>query len=141
MEYNYKEKKIVAVVNDKLEVGVALNVLGHLAVSIGYNAENHMGRSVLTDASGIKHLGISKYPFIITKANANKIRNAIEAARQNINILFADYPLQMLETGHDDELAESLSKAKEVDLLYLGAVFYGNTEDINAITKKFSLYR
>ncbi len=141
MDYNYKEKKIVAVVNDKLEPGVALNVVGHLSISIGYNANNHMGRSILTDASGVEHLGISRYPFIITKANSNKIRIAIETARDNANILFADYPQQMLDTGHDDELAESLENIKEKDLVYLGAVFYGDTDEVNTITKKFSLYK
>ena len=77
MEYDYREKKIVAVVDSKLEVGVALNVVGHLAVSIGHNASDHMGRPVLTDGSGVDHLGISRYPFIITKSNAGKIRKVL----------------------------------------------------------------
>uniref|UniRef100_UPI0040568A7F DUF2000 domain-containing protein n=1 Tax=Agathobacter sp. TaxID=2021311 RepID=UPI0040568A7F len=141
MEYDYREKKIVAVLNSALETGVALNVVGHLAVSIGCYAQEHMGKNPLLDADGVKHLGIARYPFIITKAKPNKIRAAIEKARENDNILFADYPQQMLETGHDNELAESLAKAQEKDLSYLGAVFYGPTEDINEITGKFSLYK
>lgn len=141
MDYDYRGKKIVAVLCNKLEIGVALNVLGHLSVSIGHNAMDHMGRAVLVDASGTRHLGISKYPFIITKAKASKIRVAIEAARNNSNIIFADFPQQMLDTGHDDELAQSLSSADEKELMYLGAVFYGNSDDINALTNKFSLYK
>lgn len=141
MDYDYREKKIVAVINEKLDFGVALNVLGHLSVSIGYNAENHMGRRVLTDGSGIEHLGISRYPFIITKSNPSKIRKAIEAARNIEGILVADYPQQMLDTGHDDELAESLKKTAESDLSYLGAVFYGKSDAVNLVTKKFSLYK
>ena len=141
MNYDYHEKKIVAVVNSKLEPGVALNVVGHLAVSIGCYASDHMGRPVLVDASGVKHMGISRYPFIITKANPSKIRAAIVAARENPNVTFADYPQQMLDTGHDDELAESILNAKEEDLSYLGAVFYGKAEDVSAITRKFSLYK
>jgi len=141
MDYDYREKKIVAVLNAKLDFGVALNVLGHLSISIGYNAENHMGRLVLVDGSGVKHLGISKYPFIITKSNASKIRKAIETARVTEGIIFADYPQQMLTTGHDDELAESLKNTAEGDLSYLGAVFYGNSDAVDLITKKFSLYR
>lgn len=141
MNYDYREKKIVAVLNAKLDFGVALNVLGHLSVSIGYNAEDHMGRPVLFDGSGIEHLGISRYPFIITKSNASKIRKAIEAARDVEGILVADYPQQMLDTGHDDELAESLKNTAESDLSYLGAVFYGKSDAIDLITKKFSLYK
>jgi hypothetical protein len=33
--YNYQAKKIVAVLAEKLEMDVALNVIGYLAVSIG----------------------------------------------------------------------------------------------------------
>lgn len=141
MDYDYGEKKIVAVIKSDLEFGVALNVLGHLAVSIGYNATDHMGRSSLSDASGVLHMGISKYPFIVTKAKGTKIRTAIEGARANERIIFSDYPQQMLDTGHDDELAQSLAAANEKDLVYLGAVFYGTVEDLNAITGKFSLYK
>ncbi len=141
MNYDYREKKIVAVLNNKIETGIALNVLGHLAISIGNYAKDHMGRPILHDASGVTHLGIARYPLIITKANENKIRLAIKAARDNTNILFADYPRQMLETGHDDELADSLLLVKEEDIQYLGAIFFGNSEDINLITGKFSLYK
>ena len=141
MDYNYGGRKIVAVLKSDLDFGVALNVLGHLAVSIGYNSSDHVGRPVLLDASGISHLGISKYPLIITKAKGTKIRAAIESARTKENVTFADYPQQMLDTGHDDELAESLSLAEEKAISYLGAIFYGDTDDVNAITGKFSLYK
>ena len=141
MDYNYQEKKIIAVVKENLEPGVIANIIGHLAVSIGHNATDHMGRAVLTDASGKDHLGISKYPFIVTKANGSKIRAAIEAARADKRILFADYPQQMLDTGHDDELASSLSNTPESELQYLGAIFFAETELLKPITGKFSLYK
>ena len=141
MDYNYQEKKIVAVVKADLEIGVAFNVVGHLAISISHHASNHMGRPVLKDASGVKHLGISKYPFIITKAKGTKIRAAIEAARGDDSILVADYPQQMLDTGHDDELAQSLLEIPESELQYLGAIFFGETEVLKPITSKFSLYK
>lgn len=141
MTYDYREKKFVAVLRSDLEMGVALNVVGHLAVSISNHISNHMGQSPLVDNSGIKHLGIAKYPFIITKAKQGKIRAAIEKAREDDRITFADYPRQMLETGHDEELVESLHKVNESELEYLGAVFYGPTDAINEITGKFSLYK
>ena len=141
MDYDYQGKKIVAVVKADLELGAAMNVVAHLALSIGHNASNHMGRPILKDASGIDHLGISKYPFIITKAKGTKIRTAIEAARADGRILLADYPQQMLETGHDDELAQRLLEVPENKLQYLGAIFFGDTEILNPITGKFSLYK
>jgi len=141
MDYNYRERKFVAVLKSDLEIGVALNVVGHLAVSISNHVNGHMGLSPLVDNSGIYHLGIAKYPFIITKAKQTKIRAAIEKARNDDRIVFADYPRQMLETGHDNELVESISKADEASLDYLGAVFYGPSDAVNEITGKFSLFK
>src|SRR5271156_2678045 len=107
MSYDYKAKKIVAVLASDLEVGVALNVIGHLAISIGAFAEDLMGRPQLQDASGFSHLGIAKYPFIITKLKSNKLKTLIEQVRNQKNIVMADYPEPVLLTGDDDELANA----------------------------------
>lgn len=143
MTYDYKEKKIVATLCKGIEIGVALNVVGHLSISIGaYANSNIMGRPILIDGSGTKHVGISRYPFIITTTNHSKLKIAIEKSREMASeILMIDYPKQMLYTGHDDELSDSLSSVSSEDLEYLGAVFYGDTYLINQLTGKFSLWR
>ncbi|MEG4228133.1 DUF2000 domain-containing protein [Microcoleus sp. N9_B2] len=142
MIYDYKQKKIVAVLSSNLETGVALNVIGHLAISIGaYSDKELMGRSHLQDASGVKHIGIAKYPFVITKANPTKLRKLIVDARLKEDILFADYPEQMLTTGHDDQLAQSLAVVKEEEINYLGVIFYGNSNSVTELTGKLSLWR
>lgn len=139
--YNYREKKIVAVLSSNLEAGIALNVIGHLAISLGFHAQNGiMGRPKLIDASNIEHLGISKYPFIITKVKPGKLRKAIVEARANRNIIVADYPKEMLTTGHDDELLTEISKIHESEIEYLGAIFYGSTDEIDKITGRFTLW-
>jgi len=141
--YSYKAKKIVTVLSSSLETGVALNVLGHLALALGahVNFNEIMGRQELFDASGIEHKGIARYPFIITKAKSSKINQLVRELRQRNDIVMVDYPKQMLETGHDDELAKALSKAPESTIEYLGFIIFGNTEDINKYTGKFSLWR
>ena len=140
--YSYRENKIVAVLDKKLELGVALNVIGHLSVSLGaFSSEGMMGRSSILDGDGVSHIGIAKYPYIITKTRNTKLVKAIETARTVDGIFCADYPVQMLDTGHDDELTEALSDATKDSIEYLGAVFYGKTADIDRITGKFTLYR
>lgn len=142
MDYSYDEKKIVAVVKSDLEPGLAANVVGHLAVSLGkYTDADIMGRPFLMDGSGVAHVGISKYPFITTKAKATKIRKAIEMARDEKKVFVADYPEQMFFTGHDDELCKALQEVQESDITYWGAIFYGTREDVDMYTKKFSLYK
>jgi hypothetical protein len=142
MIYAYRERKTVTVLCEKLEVATAFNVLGHLAQAIGAHADSElMGRLYLKDRSGTQHLGIGRYGFIILKANASKIREAIVKGRAVPNLLMVDFPRQMLDTRHDDELNNWLLEAEESSLEYLGVAFHGKTEDIDAICRKFSLWR
>ena len=138
----YEDKKIVGIIASNVEPSVALNVIGHLSVAIGkYSDTEIMGQPIITDKTGVKHLGISKFPFIITKVKAGKLKNAIDMAKCNPNLLVADYPKDMLETRTDDELIESISGKENDKLEYLGAVIYGDTKDVNEITGKFQLWR
>lgn len=139
---NYEDKKIVGIIASNVEPAVALNVIGHLAISIGkYSNEEIMGKQIITDKSGITHLGISQFPFIVTKVKAGKLRTTIETAKNNPNLLVADYPRDMLETRTDDELVESISSKENEKLEYLGAIIYGDTKEVNEITGKFQLWR
>lgn len=139
---NYEDKKIVGIIATNVDAPTALNVIGHLAVSIGKYSDNEiMGKSLITDKSNVNHLGISKFPFIITKVKTGKLRNAIDKAKENPNLLVADYPRDMLETRTDEELVESITSKNNDELEYLGAIIYGNTNDVNEITGKFQLWK
>ncbi len=138
---NYEDKKIVGIIATNVDAATALNVIGHLAVSIGkYSDTEIMGKKILTDASGINHLGISKFPFIVTKVKAGKLKAVIDKAKENKNLLVADYPKDMLETRTDEELVEAVASKKNDELEYMGAIIYGNTKDVNEITGKFQLW-
>jgi len=139
--YDYKAYKVVAVLASNLEAGIAVNVVGHLAVAIGSNIDKKfMGQSPIVDKSGVKHLGILKYPFITTKVKPGKIRRVIEEARAKKSILIADYPKEMLTTGHDDELVAAIGVSEEERLEYMGVILFGEADDVNAITGKFQLW-
>lgn len=139
---NYEDKKIVGILATNVEASVALNVMGHLAIAIGkYSDSEIMGKPTITDKSGVNHLGISQFPFIITKVKQGRLKAAIDRAKNNPDLLVADYPKEMLETRTDDELVTAI-KAKENDKLeYLGAMIYGNTKEVDEITGKFQLWR
>ncbi len=139
---NYEDKKIVGIIATNVDASVALNIIGHLSISIGkYSKDEIMGKPVITDKSNINHLGISKFPFIITKVKSSKLRKAIDQAKENPNLLVADYPRDMLETRTDDELVSSISNKENEQLEYLGAIIYGDTKDVNEITGKFQLWK
>ena len=139
---NYEDKKIVAIISTSVEPSIALNVIGHLAISIGKYSDNEiMGQKIITDKSGIDHLGISKFGFIVTKVKPGKLRIAIDKAKSNPNLLVADYPKDMLDTRTDEELVESISNKENEKLEYMGAIIYGDTKDVNEITGKFQLWK
>lgn len=139
---NYEDKKIVGIVASNVEPAIALNVIGHLAIAIGkYSDSEIMGKPVITDKSGVEHLGISKFPFIITKVKAGKLRTAIDMAKSNPKLIVADYPKDMLDTRTDEELVSSVSSKENDKLEYMGAIIYGDTDAVNEITGKFQLWR
>ena len=139
---NYEDKKIVGIIATNVDASIALNVIGHLAIAIGkYSDSEIMGKPIITDKSNINHLGISQFQFIVTKVKAGKLRTAIDKAKANPNLLVADYPKDMLDTRTDDELVASISNKENEQLEYLGAIIYGNTDDVNEITGKFQLWK
>ncbi len=139
---NYEDKKIVGIISTKVDATTALNVIGHLAISIGkYSDNNIMGKPIITDKSNVNHLGISKFPFIVTKVKPEKLRVAINKAKENPNLLVADYPKEMLDTRTDEELVLSIKEKDNRELEYLGALIYGNTNEVNEITGKFQLWK
>ena len=139
---NYEDKKIVGIIASNVKAPTALNIIGHLAISIGkYSNKEIMGQPIIKDKTGIEHLGISQFPFIITKVKSGKLKNAIDKAKSNPNLLVADYPRDMLETRTDEELVNSISSKESEELEYLGAIIYGDTKDVDEITGKYQLWR
>jgi Protein of unknown function (DUF2000). len=142
MAYNYKDKKIVALLADNIELWQAMNALGHMATALGANKDEElMGRNLLVDKSGNKHLGIARYGFIIKKADSNSIKKAVIAMKSNPNVITVDFPQEMLNTRHDDELTDSIALRDCNDFEYLGALFYGPTAEVDKLTKKYSLWK
>lgn len=135
------EKKTVAVIDESISLGIAFNTLAHLALSIGKNATNIMGKKELEDTSGIIHKGLSKYPFIILKANSEKIRQIVNEAKENTELLVVDFPEQAYTEYTDEELQEAIAKTKEEDIKYYGVAMFGPVKEINKLTKGLSLWK
>jgi hypothetical protein len=75
--------KLVAVMNEKVEPGVVMNALAHMCIGFG----SEIGKEALrltnyVDADGGSHPYISEMPFMILKANSNKIRGLRMAAKE-----------------------------------------------------------
>ena len=140
--YNYNDYKTVIVLSSKLEPKVAMNVVGHLSISIGAYTDNKllMGQTEITDRDGNIHIGISRYPVIATKVKPGKLQNLVQIIKENSELLVIDYPEEMLTTGHDSELVEAIEKKTNSDINYLGIAVFGKTDVVNQFTGKFTLW-
>lgn len=135
------QKRFVAVISKKVEVGRAVNVLGHLSVSLANQLSD--GDAVYTDyrdLDGNVHPNISHYPFIVLRAdNSNKIRKLRQEAFDK-SIRFSDFTHTMVEGGSEVQ-QQTTKNTPEAELQYLGICLFGETETLRELTKKFSLYR
>lgn len=135
------QKRFVAVISKKVEVGRAVNVLGHLSVSLANQlSDDDAVYTDYHDLDGNLHPNISHYPFIVLRAdNSNKIRKLRQEALDR-GIPFSDFTHTMVEGGSEVQ-QQTTKNTSEAELEYLGICLFGETENLRELTKKFSLYR
>lgn len=142
MDYDYTEKRIIAVIDKDLPVGLAMNALGHLAFSAGNKTDNSwQGKEEIIDSDNFIHKGISKYPFIALKASKDEIKYIIHEARKKPGILMIDFTKEMFDTDTDDSLVNELKKAKESLIQYQAVILAGSSKILKTLTGHLKLYK
>jgi len=119
-----------------------MNALGHITAGFAasYPEPKEMRFDNYEDANGNTHPNISDNPFIVLQAdNSNKIRTFRQALTDE-GIRFVDFTSTMT-VGTYAEQQEKTKTTPEAELEYWGIVTFGEIEKINALTKKFSLWR
>lgn len=143
MESNPNSYKFVALINKKLEPGVALNALGHAAVGLGARLSgNHSDEMQLLDfkdRDGQEHPSISALSFIILKGTSGNIRTLRKEAISR-GIDHVDFITTMTGGSYIEQL-ERTAQSSEEELVYSAIVLFGQSEVLAPITKKYSLYR
>lgn len=132
--------KMVAVMNEKIESGVIMNALAHMCMGFGsVIGKEPLRLSNYVDAGGNSHPSISEMPFMILKANSNKIRGLRQAAIAE-GIQFVDFTDTMTVGTYVEQL-ERTRLTKEEELIYYGIVLFGDWAKVSALTKKYSLWK
>lgn len=134
------ENKLVAVMNEKIEPGIVMNALAHMCIGFG----SILGQELLqltdyVDADGLSHPFISKMPFMVLKANSNKIRLLRQAALQE-GIKCVDFTDTMTVGTYVEQL-ERTKQTHDADLIYYGIVLFGEWDQVSELTRKFSLWK
>lgn len=142
MDYIPTTHKFVAVLNKKIPSGNLMNALAHATagLSASYPGIVEMRFDIYTDKDGGEHKSISDNPFIILRAdNSNKVRT-LRNALIEAGIHFTDFTSTMT-VGTYAEQQERTSNTTEEDLEYYAITMSGETEKLNELTKKFSLWQ
>jgi len=134
------EHKLVAVLNKEIEMGVALNALGHMSIGLGSDiGKNLLRLDIYKDAEGNNYPNISQIPFIILRAKSNEIRRTVVNCRENgieHTVFF-----NTMTGGTYLEQLERTKNTSEASLIYYGCVLFGPWDTVTEITRKFSLWK
>lgn len=134
------DNKLVAVLNEKIEPGVAMNALAHMCIGFGSDIGTEPLRLTrYVDADGGAHPNISEMPFMILKANSNKIRGLRNLSLE-AGVRFVDFTNTMT-IGTYLEQIEKTAQTKEAELIYYGIVLFGPWDLVSEWTRKFSLWK
>ena len=134
------ENKLVAVMNEKIEPGVIMNALAHMCIGFGSDiGKEPLRLTKYIDADEGRHPNISEMPFMILKANSNKIR-ALRQAAIEAGIKCVDFTNTMT-VGTYLEQIDRTKQTKEADLIYYGIVLFGSWDKVSELTRKFSLWK
>ncbi len=135
--------KFVVVLNKKIVAGVALNAAAHMAAVLVNCAEEsdrvNMKFIDYLDADSNKHPSSGLSLIVLQADNSNKIRNARNAAKEK-GIIFTDFLESMTGQTYAEQL-ERTNQLKESELEYFGLCMFGRKEEIDKITRKFSLWK
>jgi hypothetical protein len=132
--------KLVAVMNEKIEPGIIMNALAHMCIGFGSDiGKEPLRLTNYIDADGGSHPNISEMPFMVLKANSNKLR-AIRLAAHQAEIRCVDFTYTMT-IGTYLEHIERTKQTKEGDLTYYGVVLFGDWNKVSELTRKFSLWK
>lgn len=142
MVYN-DQYKFVAVINEKIEMGKALNAIAHMGLGLVNIADDETKEKMsfidFPDKDDEAHKSISGLSLIVLKGRNGEIKKVRKQFAEE-NILFVDF----VETMTGDTYAEQLEKTKEVkteEHNYFGILAFGEIDKINPITRKLSLWR
>ncbi len=141
MEFKPFDQKLVAVLNENVELGKAMNALAHLALGLAGSVDqkNELRLQDYTDAGGGTHPQISDIPFIILKGKSGKIRELRKAAIEK-KIHYTDFTNTMIHETYIEQ-HQKMRETKEEDLEYFGICLFGDWKTVSELTKKFSLWR
>ncbi len=133
-------KKLVIALRDDIENWQALNTVSHISARLGHDIDKLTTGEMFETADKKAHPRNSQYPIIAVKADAGDLKKLISKVRAS-GLPFIGYIREMIETTDDKEIVTILSSKKDDDIEYLGIGVFGPNEEVDALMKKFRVWK
>ena len=137
--------KFVVLVNKELEaeMGRAMNAIAHSCAGLVNSADEELREKMsfidFNDKDGFSHKSISGLSLIILRGKNSELKKAKDKFKE-AGIHYTDF----IETMTGDTYREQLEKTAlttDEDMKYFCVAAFGKKEEIEPITKRFSLWR
>ena len=134
-------KKIAIVARQDIAIWQVMNAVAHISAYMGNKMQESFdtGEYFITK-DGKNHPRNSQYAIIVLDGTAEDLQNLMQEVRKT-NLLFHGFIREMIETTDDEEITTILSKKADNEIEYLGVGMFGIKEEVDALTKKFSLWK
>lgn len=134
-------RKFVMLLNSELSGWKLTNTVGHITAYLG----NRVGDMLLSRPNFVTVDEVilpanSQYPVISMSATNTQLINMYQKIK-DAGLDFIFYIDEMTITSNDDQLEQMIAVKKLDEFTILGVGVFGKNEQIDAITKKFSLWK
>ncbi|MCA9385208.1 lysine--tRNA ligase [Candidatus Dojkabacteria bacterium] len=134
-------QKFVIVVNKELEAWQHANTIGHISAYLGNTlSETFATGDSFATKDGKTHPRNSQFPIVVLGAKPGQMSNLMEKVRES-GLHYHGFIREMIETTDDAEITKILSQKSDSEIEYLGIGIFGKNDDVDGLTKKFSLLK
>lgn len=135
-------KKMVIVLNKEITDWRLTNTIGHISAYLGnkIKQDEFATRDSFTTKGDTTIHANSQYAIVTLTAKPGQMFNLLEKIKQT-NLPHLAYVQEMTETTDDEQLQALLADKRPEELLYLGIGIFGDIEEVDNLTKKFSLFK
>ncbi|MDP2861012.1 MAG: lysine--tRNA ligase [bacterium] len=134
-------KKFVVILNKDEEIWRAMNALGHITAFLGNKMTDVFDTGdYFVTKDEIKHPRNSQYPVITLSATGEKLINLMEKVRES-GLLYIGYVPEMIDTTNDEKLEKMIANKEDKNIVYIGIGIFGDTNNVDALTKGLTLYK
>lgn len=136
--------KFVIVLNERSPIGKLLSGTGQIAMSLYHNATHeqkvHMSFVPLLNPNHQSLIIVTTCSFVVLKGTANQLLTLYGTASEK-GLLSAIFTSTMSFNGIEEDLIQKTANTQLEQTEPYGVGVFGKIEEINPLTKKFSVFK